>query len=403
MRFVFKAKNSKGEIKTGVVEATNRDSAVDAIQGNALIPLSIEIEKTGMSLTMDVAKLWEGVTAKEVAVFFRQLTTLVGAKVSIVISLKAIQLEMENRYFKMAIIEMIEDVEDGATLSEGMAKHPKIFNNLMINMVKAGEASGNLQKSIEFIADNVEKNQELNAKIKGALFYPTFVLAAAVLIGFGVFAFVLPKLTSVFKGMDIEIPWYTQALMNIGDFMNAHWLIMLIAIIALIIGFVHYFNTPEGKDEFERWSIKIPVFGKLLRYIYISRFAENLSILLIGGIPIVRALIIVSDVVNNVVYKETILAASEEVKKGGVMSTTLSRSPDFPSIVSSMVRIGEDSGKISEVLRNVSEFYTRETDRITRNLTSLIEPILIVVLGIGVAGLVFAILMPIYTMSGQIK
>lgn len=403
MRFVFKAKNSKGEIRTGVVEAVNRDSAIDAIQNNALIPLSIEAEKTGMSLTMDVAKLWEGVAAKEVSVFFRQLTTLIGAKVSIVTSLKAIQLEMENRYFKMAIAEMIENVEDGSTLSESMAKHPKIFNTLMINMVKAGEASGNLQRSIEFIADNVEKNQELTAKIRGALFYPGFVLTAAILIGFGVFTFVLPQLTSVFKGMEIEIPWYTKVLMNIGDFMNAHWAIISIALLALVAGFIYYFNTPEGKEEFERWSIKIPVFGKLLRYIYISRFAENLSILLIGGIPIVRALIIVSDVVNNVVYKETILAASEEVKKGGVMSTTLSRSPDFPSIVSSMVRIGEDSGKISEVLRNVSEFYTRETDRITRNLTSLIEPILIVVLGIGVAGLVFAILMPIYTMSGQIK
>ena len=403
MRFIFKAKNSTGELKAGVVEAPNQEAAALSLQNNGLIPLSIELEKTGVSLNMDIAKLWEGVGSKEIAVFFRQLTTLVAARVSIVSALRAVQLEMENQYFKMVIIKMMEDIEDGAMLSESMTKHPKVFNSLMINMVRAGEASGNLQRSIEFIADNVEKNQELTSKIKGAVFYPAFVLTAAVLIGFGVFAFVLPKLTSVFEGMQIEIPWYTKVLMDMGKFMNTFWIPMAIVLIAGISGIAYYARTEEGQEEFQRWSIRLPIFGKLLRYIYISRFAENLAILLIGGVPIVRALVIVSDVVGNIVYKEVIVAASEEVKKGGVMSTVLARSEYLPSIVSSMVRIGEESGKISEVLKNVSDFYNRETDRVTRNLTSLIEPILIVGLGIGVAILVFAILMPIYTMSSQIK
>jgi type II secretory pathway component PulF len=403
MKFIFKAKDPNGEVREGKVDAISKTMAIEVLQKSNLVPFYLEQEKKRTGMLKDITHLWEGVSAREISVLFRQLATLIEAKVSIVSSFQAIQDQMDNKFLKMVIVELIDDIEDGLPLSESMAKHPDVFTGLMISMIKAGEVSGNLQRSITFIADNTEKNAELTSKIKGALFYPAFIFSAAIIIGFVVFTFVLPKLTGVFQGLNVKVPWYTQLLMNIGSFMSSYWWAVLIVIVGFFGGAIYYLRSEVGKREFDHLSLKIPVFGSLLRNIYISRFAENLSVLLSGGIPIVRALTIVSEVVDNVAYEGVILRAADEVKTGGSMSNVLSKSQEFPPIVSRMIKIGEDAGKISEVLKNVANFYEQETERITRNLASLIEPILIVVLGIGVAILVFAILMPIYNIAGQLQ
>lgn len=403
MKFIFKAKDPNGEVREGKVDAISKTMAIEVLQKSNLVPFYLEQEKKRTGIIKDVSRLWEGISAREISVLFRQLATLIEAKVSIVSSLQAIQDQMDNKYLKMVIVDLIDDIEDGLPLSESMSKHPDVFTNLMVSMIKAGEVSGNLQRSITFIADNTEKNAELTSKIKGALFYPAFIFSAAIIIGFVVFTFVLPKLTGVFQGLNVQVPWYTQLLMNIGNFMSNYWWAALVVILGFFAGAFYYLRSEVGQREFDHVSLKIPVFGNLLRNIYISRFAENLSVLLSGGIPIVRALTIVSEVVDNVAYEGVILRAADEVKTGGSMSTVLSKSSEFPPIVSRMIKIGEDAGKISEVLKNVATFYEQETERITRNLASLIEPILIVVLGIGVAILVFAILMPIYNIAGQLQ
>jgi type II secretory pathway component PulF len=297
---------------------------------------------------------------------------------------------------------MISDIEDGMPFSEAMAKHPRVFENLSVSMVKAGELSGNLQRSILFLAGNTEKNYELNSKIKGALFYPVFVFSAALIIGFIVFTVVLPKLTGIFKEMKVVIPWYTNVLMVAGDFMSKYWWLVLIGIIIVVGGAIYYVKTEDGKKEWDVLKMKIPVIGNLFQYVYISRFSENLAVLLDGGIPIVRALVIVSEVVNTTTYESVILRAADEVKAGGSMSNVFARSEYFPPIVSQMIKIGEDAGKISEILQHVSGFYSKETDRITNNLSTMLEPILITFLGVGVGILVFAILMPIYNIAGSI-
>lgn len=403
MKFYFKAKNEKGEIKEGKVEAINEETAVSILQSSQLIPILIEQENKKVGLNTDLKRIWEGVKPVEIAVFFRQFSTLVDAKVSIVSALQAIEEQMDNKYLKEIILGVVKDVQDGMPLSEALGKNSSVFTPLMVNMVRAGEVSGNLQRSLAFIADNTEKNQELTSKIKSALAYPGFVLGSSVLIGFLVFSFVLPKLTGVFKDLEVEIPWHTKILMTVGDFMSTWWWAILILLVGIVMGIVYYFKTEEGRKEFDQFSIKIPIVGNLFKYIYISRFAENLSVLLAGGIPIVRALMIVSDVVGNSLYQALILKAADEVKKGGSISSIFMRSTEIPPIVSRMIKIGEETGKISDVLKNISEFYNRETDRITRNFSSLIEPVLILFLGIGVAVLVFSILMPIYSMAGQIQ
>lgn len=401
MKFKFKAKNSRGEIREGKMEATSSESAIKLLQDKELIPISVEQEQEIPDVFKAVQHLWEGVSLRELSVFYRQMATLVEAKVSIVASLKAVGDQTPNAYLKIIISEMIDDVQDGTPLSEAMAKHSDVFENLAVSMVKAGELSGNLQRSIMYLSENTEKNYELNSKIKGALFYPAFVLSASIIVAFVVFTFVLPKLTAIFKDMNVVIPWYTQMLMDIGDFMSRDWWIVLTIIIALLATFTYYFNTDDGKREWDALKIKLPVVGNLFQYVYISRFSENLAVLLDGGIPIVRALTIVSEVVNNSIYEAVILRAADEVKSGGAMSNVFARSSKFPPIVAEMVKIGEEAGKVSDVLKNVAAFYGQETERMTRNLSTMLEPILIVILGAGVALIVFSILVPIYNIAGS--
>lgn len=389
-------------MREGSIDATNSEAAVQLLQEKGFVPIFVEKEKEVSGVVKDLQHIWEGVNLRELSVFFRQLATLIDAKVSIVTSLKAVGDQTTNLYLRTVIKEMVNDIEDGMPFSEAMAKHPDVFKLLSVSMVKAGEISGNLQRSISFLAENSEKNYELNSKIRSAMAYPSFVFAAALVIGFIVFTTVLPKLTDVFDDLNVEIPWYTTALMKLGNFMSSYWWAIIFGIVAVVGMALYYIKTEDGRREWDLIKMKIPIIGNLLQYVYISRFAENLAVLLNGGIPIVRALIIVSEVVNSTAYESVILRAADEVKIGGNMSSVFARSTQFPQIVSQMIKIGEDTGKVSEVLNNVSSFYSQETDRITRNLSSMLEPVLITILGAGVAVLVFAILVPIYNIAGSI-
>lgn len=402
MEFIFKAQDQQGNFKEGKIEAISKEAAILVLQQNGLIPTSVERRSREVDVMRDLSKAWEGVTQKELVIFFRQFSILIDAKVPIIPSLRTIGDQTGNSFLRMVIMDVVQDIEDGMPLSESFAKHPEVFSSLTINMVKSGEISGNLQKSVAYVADNIEKNYKLTAKIKGALFYPAFVISVAIIIAFLTITFILPRLTAMFDEMDVDIPWYTRLLMAIGDFMAAYWWAVLIGIFGMIGGFIYYMKTEAGRKEWDQLKLKLPILGNLFRDMYMARFADNLAVLLSGGIPIVRALIIVGDIIGNVTYQSIILRAADEVKSGGTISSIFARSADIPPIVSRMVKIGEETGKLSEILKKVSGFYEEETDRITRNLTTLIEPVLIIFLGIGVAILVFAILMPIYNIADKI-
>ncbi len=403
MRFVFEAKDQNGKVKKGKVDAVNKEAAVEVLHQNKLVPFSIEREKEMNKLLKDLQNSWDRVSQKELMIFFRQFSTLIGAKVSIINSLQAVREQMENKALRRVVQEISNDIEDGMTLAESLEKHPEIFSALTVSTIKAGEVSGNLQKSISYIADNIEKNYQLTAKIKGALFYPVFVIVAASVIGFLTMIFVIPKLTQVIIDMGAEIPWYTQVIIATSGFFENYWWAILVVILGVVGGSMYYTGTETGKRDWDFIVLKIPVIGKLARYVYITRFSSNFSMLLAGGIPIVQALVVVSEVVNNTIYKGIILRGADEVKAGGNISSIFSRSTYIPVIVTRMIKIGEETGEMNGSLDSIASFYEKETDNIVRNLTSLIEPVLIVFLGIGVAVLVFAILLPIYNITGNIK
>ena len=402
MKFFFKAKNDLGEVKEGFVDAIGEEFATEILQKSGLTLLSLTAEENKVSFERQLQKLWEGVNQRELVIFFRQLATLIDAKVPVTSSLQSVAMQTSNEYLRSVAHEMSNDIEDGMPFSEALERHKDTFSSLIINMVKAGEMSGGLQRSIKYVADNIEKNYYMTSKIRGSLMYPAFVIGAASIIGFLVVTFILPKITGIIKEMGIAVPWYTKVLMWLGDFMQTYWWAVIIVIAGAVGSFMYYVNSESGKKDMEEIVLKIPVIGMIASRLYIIRFAENLSALLSGGIPIVRALTVVADVVGNGVYKRVILQAADNVRTGGSMSQVLVNSPVIPPMVAQMVKIGEETGSTTQVLKAVSDFYSQEVDMLTKNMMSLIEPILIVVLGIGVAIMVVGILLPIYNIAGQL-
>lgn len=402
MQFKFKATTSEGETKRGKIEAIDKETATRLLQDHGLVPLELREMKLESSFAGTLERMTSSISQKDMLLFYRELSTLVGAKIPIAPALRTIHNQTQNPQLRLVVTEVAADVEDGMSISESFAKHENVFTTLAVSMIRAGELSGNLQGAIDFVAESAEQNYQLKSKVRGALMYPMFVISVAMVIGFLTMTWILPKLTQVIKDLDVEIPWYTALMIKIGDFMQAYWWAVLVLIAGIIASLVYYARSEEGSKEWDRIKLKIPVVGQLFRYVYITRFAENLSVLLKGGIPIVRALIVIGDVVDNIVYKNIILKAAQDVKVGGEINKEFFKHEEFPPMVSSMIKIGEETGRLSEILEDVARFYNAEVDQITRNLSSIIEPILIVILGLGVGVLVFSVLLPIYNIAGQL-
>lgn len=400
MKLAYSGRDASGRSVHGNVIAGNEEEAIQLLQSKEIVVTKIARAGEGEDLLARLNRYWEGVKAREVVAFFRQLSALASSKVSILGSLRTIQNQTDNPYFRGVIKRMADDVEDGSPLSESMRKY-EIFDPFVVSMIRSGEVAGRMDASVDQVADNMEKNYELTAKIRGAMLYPSVILLVTVSVGIFVTAYVLPKITVIVRDLSGEsgLPWYTEVVMAIGSFMGSYWWAVVIVLLGGMAGMWYYVNTKDGREEWDSILLKIPVFGRLAANVFLARFAENLSVLMQGGIPMVQSLVIVSDVVNNAHYKKIILAGAENVKKGGALSETLGRHSSVPPMVTQMVAIGEETGRLNETLKHVSDFYTKETDRMTKNLTSIIEPLLIVILGVGVGFLVLAVLVPIFSLS----
>ncbi len=402
MKYKYKARNQAGAVQEGVVEASSVSNASALLQRHNLIVVVLEpIKESGV--VMSFFRLWEGVSGKEFVIFSRQLAVTVEAKVPILAALKGIIEQTENPYFARVLSSVLADVDEGQSLSDSLRKHPEVFSDIYVNMIQAGEVSGNLQQALESLADNIEKNYALSQKIKGVLYYPAFILSAFFLVGFLMITFVIPKLTEMLKETNAVLPITTRMLISTGDFMQHYWWAVIIVITAAIVGVVYYIRSDDGKKEFDVIKLKIPLVGRVLKFVYLSRFADSLSTLVRSGIPIVSALLITSRVVGNSVFENYITEAAEKVKTGGSMSEVFSKKKDFPAIMTQMIKVGEDTGKLDSTLDIMAKFFSREADQIVSNLSAIIEPVLIVVLGVGVGTLVFSIIIPIYNIAQGIK
>ncbi len=402
MKFNFKVKTQAGKYKEGFINASSQEAAVSLLQKSNFLIISLKKVKEENELLKVLLKYYDQVTTKELMMFFRQMAILIEARVPIVTALTSVKEQTSNKYFVKIIQEMVNDIEDGSSFSSAMEKHPSIFSKLSINIIRAGEASGNLRKAIEYVEGNIEKNYTLLTRVKSALIYPTLVLIVFFIIGFIVISFIIPKLTLMIKELNANIPWYTQIVIAFSDFMSTYWWAIAIMIIGIVIGIYYYTRTEDGRKEWDDIKVRLPIVGIIFRYVYIIRFCENLEVLLQGGIPIVRALTVASSVVNNTVYEYLFMRATEEVKKGGNMNTIFSQSTLVPSMVTHMIKIGEESGQVDTILGYIAKFYNQEVETMTKNLSVMLEPLIMIVIGIAVGFMAFAILMPIYNIAGQI-
>lgn len=386
-------------MQSGAVEAASRDAAISILQRHDLIIVSLDSKQQESFFSREFVFLG-GVKNKDIVIFSRQLAILFEAQVPIVESFRALIKQTEKPFFKKILSEILNDIEGGTALSKALSAHKKIFSDFYISMITSGEASGKLQSVFSYLADHTEQEYYLTSKIKSAMMYPIFIIIAFILAAISMMIFVVPQLSAVLEETNQELPFITKVLIGSSHFVK-DWIFVLLLIPAAMGVFLwRYLKTTEGKGMKDRLILKIPIIGDLLRKVYLSRFSENLSTLIKGGLPIIQALQVTGDVVGNTVYKRIIDVAIGEIKGGGNISDILGRYPTaFPQFVIQMFATGEKTGKLAQVLENVSRFYQKEVENMTNNLTQLIEPILIVVLGIGVGILVASILMPIYNIA----
>jgi len=396
MKFEYQARTKTGEIQTGIVEAPNEQNALQILHRSNLIVVSVDsVEEESVYLRQ--FKFLQRVSGKDLAVFSRQLSTLFAAAVPLVSSLHALAEQADNPKLQEALLDIAANVDGGMSFDQAMKQHPNIFSDFYIQIVRAGEESGTLDKVLNYLAKYTEREYRINAKIKGAMIYPAFVLIVFLIIGAVYSAFVVPQLLSVLTQSGAELPFTTKLIVITSDFVRNQWYILL-AVLAggTFFGF-KFLKTENGKNLWDRWQLQIPIFGRVFKNIYLFRFAESFGLLMRGGVPLSQALETSANVVGNNVYKDIIMDAREKATRGLSLASALQNHPEISSMVIQMVAVGEQTGKLDEILQNVSEFYEQEVSNAIDNLVALIEPLLIIVMGLAVAVLVAGILLPIYT------
>jgi len=395
MRFNYQARTKKGDVYVGAVEASSEESAV-AILGERGLYVTF-LEEAAAPVFARRIEFFGRITKKDIVLFSRQLAIMFRSRVSLIESLRVLSLQTKNADFKEKIFKISEEVEGGTAFSQALARYPKIFSSFYVAMVKSGEASGKLSEVLNYLADHLEREYHLTAKAKGALIYPCLVVIVALLVLTLLIFFVLPNLIEVLEASGQSFPTSTKIVIALADFFRSWWWLIVLLIIVLISFFLKYRSTAGGRNFFDRMSLKMPILGLFLQMIYLARFAENLSTLISSGLPIAQALEIVGDIIGNVSYKEVILKTREEVKKGEMISSTLSRVPElFPPVFIQMVLVGEKTGTLDTTLMHIVDFYQKEVDRTIDNILAILEPALIIFLGFIVAGLMLSILMPLY-------
>lgn len=400
-QFDYKAKDAEGSDIVGVVEAPTQQAALDELAERNLTPVFLRERAVSSPLQISL-KFFNRVKTRDLVIFSRQLAVMVSATVPLVQSLRILIKQTENDNLKIVISEIADEVEGGAKLSGALSKYPDIFSNFFINMVRSGETSGRLDETLNYLADEAEKNYDLMSKIKGAMTYPTFIISGIILVGFVMMTFVVPKLTAILQETGTDLPFSTRILISTSGFMQKFWWLLIILIIGLAVAVRVATRQGPGRLLWHTLQLRMPIFGKIFQRLYLVRFTRSLASLMLGGVPLTRGLEVVAGVVGNEVYKDLIDRTIHEVEEGNSVSTLFLDSPVMPAMVSQMMVIGEKTGRLEEILNRLANFYSREVENSIQGLVTLIEPIIMVLLGLAVGLMVSAIILPIYQSIGNV-
>ncbi len=400
--FKYRVKGADGNVQAGYVEAESRDAAGQALTSRGYDIYLLEEERHAIGGAGRTRGFLNRITAKDLVIVSRTLSVMVSASVPVVEAIRNIARQSENPRLQAILSQIATEIEGGTRFSDALEKHGEVFGGFYINMVRAGETSGQLIDVLEYLADQLEKDYDLQAKITGAMIYPAFIVTGLAVVGFIMMSFVIPKLTAILQEANVPLPFSTRMLIFVsGVFANDWWLILM-GVGVCIFAIRAWLSTPSGRYAWDRFKLRIPIFGLLLRNVYVVRFSRSLATLNKGGVDMVSALEIVSGVMGNAAWKQLVFETIREVNDGNSIVTAMQRQRFVPATMIQMLGVGEQTGKLQEVLQRVSSFFAREIDNTVANLVSLIEPSIMVLLGIGVGVMVSAILLPLYSLSSAV-
>jgi len=400
--FAYKAVNGKGQTVSGTITAASRAAAVTELRNQGNHPISVhEAKAKGLGRSFGKQK----VKLRDLVIFTRELSTMISAGVPLPRCLDTLSSQMENKTFKEIISSINHDVESGAPLADSLAKFPDTFSDVYVNMVRAGEAGGILDDILKRLASQVEKDASIRKKIKSAMAYPVVIMTVTIVAFFGIMLFIIPKIGKIFKdlgGPNAQLPVYTRAMLSISNFMIHNIVFILIIVVVLIFSFRHYIHTEKGRYRWHGLLLRLPIVGNIVTKIAIARFSRTFSSLMGAGVSVLDALEVTGRAVGNKVIQKELAEISQAVKNGQPLGKQLLGAKFFPPIVGQMMSVGEETGKIDEVLVKVADFYEEEVDTVIDGLASIIEPLMIIVLG-GVVGMIAASVMgPIASLSKNI-
>jgi type II secretory pathway component PulF len=396
MKFNYLARDKDGQIQKGIIEASSEETALAMLQNSGFFITHLEKEKIAPIYAKEL-KLFSSISKKDLVLFSRQMAIMFKSQVPIVEALDAIVKQSEKPELKEKISKISAEVEGGARLSAALGLFPKLFSTFFISMIISGEASGKLSEALEYLADHLEYDYNFQSKIRGAMIYPVFVVFIFIAVVILLVYWVLPPLMEILTESGRALPWSTNIILIFSNFIRERALLIVLVLAGIVGVAVRYFRSPEGKEVLDKNMLKVPVLGPLLRKIYLSRFSENLGTLISGGLPIAKALEISAEVVGNKSYKDIILATRDGVRRGESISVILQNYPkEIPPLFVQMAVVGEKTGRMESAFSNIVGFYQKEVDRGISTAIALIEPFMLVVMGVGVAFLMVSILLPIY-------
>lgn len=401
MNYIYSAVTDKGEKREGMIEAVNQELALAGLQRRGLIVTSIKNEeeaKKWFELT-----LFERVPLREVVILSRQMSTLFEAQVSALKAFSLLADNTDNKLLSRKLNSVVSDLQAGSSIAGALAKQGDVFSDFYVNMVKAGEESGKLTQVFSFLADYLDRQYALTTKTKNALVYPAFVIGVFIIVMVLMFTVIVPKLSDIIIQSGQDIPVYTKIVFAISGIFVNYGIFMLIFIVLIVAGIIYLARTPKGKQVLDDIKFGFPVLGNLYRKLYLARIADNMDTMLSSGIPIVRAIEITGQVVGNKRYEAIMFNTMEGVKAGKSFSQSLAEHPEIPKLMSQIIRVGEETGSVGSILKMLAKFYNREVDQAIDTLVGLIEPFMIVFLGIGVGILLVSVLVPIYNIAGGIQ
>lgn len=402
--FQYKVKDKSGKLVEGSLEAENAQLVVSKLRSMGYVPIEIQ-QQGGATLQRELKLpgLSDRVKLKDVSVFSRQFATMINSGLSLLRSLNILAEQTESKPLADIVNQVRMDVEKGSSLSQAMGKHPKAFGRLYVSMVRAGEVGGALDSVLMRLADTIEKQVELRRKVKSAMTYPLVVAILVLTIVTAMLLFVIPMFQGIYKQLGGTLPAPTQLLINISNVCRKLWYVIFVGEIAAAFAFRKWINSEEGRKQWDAIKLKVPIFGKLVRKTALARFSRTLSALVRSGVPILESLDIVAETAGNYVVATAVRETQAAVKRGDPLSKKLEEHPVFPPMVVQMMAVGEETGALDEMLDKIADFYDQEVEATVDALTSLIEPILIVVMGVCVGGMIISLYLPMFNIIKLIK